>query len=55
MAFSQTFTRPNASVQQQKRLERQHTSESRTAGPVCCNGWFGGITGAVTFSPPAAC
>jgi len=33
---------PNNMVQQQGRLEGHDTSESRTAGPVCGNGWFGG-------------
>src|SRR5262245_56961855 len=32
---------PNGEVQQRGRLQRLHTSESRQAGPVCCNGWFG--------------
>jgi hypothetical protein len=32
---------PNDQVQQRGRQERIHTSKSRNAGPVCCNGWFG--------------
>jgi hypothetical protein len=32
---------PNDEVQQRGRLQRLHGSESRHAGPVCCNGWFG--------------
>jgi len=37
-----TSVRPNDEVQQRGRLERLHTSESRNAGPVCCNGWLAG-------------
>lgn len=32
----------NDEVQQRGRLQRLHTSESRDAGPVCCNVLFGG-------------
>src|SRR6266508_1592005 len=32
---------PNDRVQQRGRLRGLHASESRHAGPVCCNGWFG--------------
>src|SRR6516164_1680259 len=28
-------------VQQRARLQRLQIPESRNAGPVCCNGWFG--------------
>src|SRR5439155_3596278 len=33
--------RPNEEVQQRGRLRGPDASESRHAGPVCCNGWFG--------------
>src|SRR5438105_2222428 len=35
--------RPNDRVQQRGRLERSHATKSRSAGPVCCNGWFGDV------------
>jgi hypothetical protein len=31
----------NEEVQQRGRQKRLQTLESRQAGPVCCNGWFG--------------
>ena len=34
---------PNDKVQQRGRLERSHATKSRSAGPVCCNGWFGDV------------
>src|SRR5262249_6635313 len=30
----------NDQVQQRGRLERSHATKSRSAGPVCCNGWI---------------
>jgi hypothetical protein len=33
----------NDQVQQRGRLERGHTTKSRSAGPVCRNGWFGDV------------
>src|SRR5262249_51925867 len=30
----------NDQVQQRGRLERSHATKSRSASPVCCNGWF---------------
>src|SRR5271169_1688003 len=32
----------NDTVQQRGRPAGRNTSESRHAGPVCCNGWFAG-------------
>jgi hypothetical protein len=43
---------PNDIVQQQGWLEGQYTPESRNAGPVCCNGWFGLIIYSVSISRP---
>jgi hypothetical protein len=34
---------PNDQVQQRGRLERSHATKSRSAGPVCCNGWLGDV------------
>jgi hypothetical protein len=45
------YSPPNAKVQQRGRLQRLHGSESRNAGPVCCNGWFGG--GSTSTQQPA--
>jgi hypothetical protein len=42
---------PNDRVQQRGRLQRLQTAESRNAGPVCCNGWFGPETLNVPDAP----
>jgi hypothetical protein len=41
--FPKLAGRKNDQVQQRGRLERSHATKSRSAGPVCCNDWFGDV------------